>query len=80
MDGPVQALHLPLHGVQQTKPLLRGVQQAVPLCKPVQTVGDDRGQHLVGRVQETHWAVSCEDAVDVSEEMCSKFCLNCVFS
>ena len=32
LDCPVQALHLPLRGVQPTEPLLRGVQQSVSLC------------------------------------------------
>ena len=40
--GPVQALYLPLRGVQPTEPLLRGVQQAMPLGKPVQAIRNDR--------------------------------------
>ena len=42
LNGPVQALHLSLRGVQPTEPLLRGVEQAVPLGKPIQAIRDDR--------------------------------------
>ena len=58
LDGPMQALHLPLRGVQPAETLLRGIQQAVSLGQPIQAIRDDRRQNLVCCVQEAHWAVA----------------------